>query len=218
MLSVQQSTSDVFRSRNRSPFNPASSSYYRARYYDPQSGRFLSEDPIHFRAGVNFYPYVYDNPVKFRDPSGKEVAGAVIGAVLGGIYGGFGAAADNNATGGDILAGIITGAGTGGIIGALDPTLGIVTVTFITAGGDAVGQLATGHGWQKCKPYNFGSTLGAAAGGALGAWGGGLFKGAVGWTGKAAVGALTGGPGALLPGIGGKLLEPTPPAGCGCGE
>ena len=29
--------------------------YYRARYYDPRLGRFLSEDPIGFWGGVNFY-------------------------------------------------------------------------------------------------------------------------------------------------------------------
>jgi RHS repeat-associated protein len=31
--------------------------YYRARYYDATVGRFLSEDPIEFLAGVNFYTY-----------------------------------------------------------------------------------------------------------------------------------------------------------------
>ena len=30
--------------------------YYRARYYDPKIGRFISEDPIGFRGGVNFGP------------------------------------------------------------------------------------------------------------------------------------------------------------------
>ena len=45
--------------------------YYRARYYDPMAGRFLSEDPIGFEAGVNFYAYVGNNPVRFNDPSGK---------------------------------------------------------------------------------------------------------------------------------------------------
>jgi RHS repeat-associated protein len=46
--------------------------YYRARYYDPQIGRFLSEDPFHFGGGdTDFYPYVSNNPLNYRDPSGK---------------------------------------------------------------------------------------------------------------------------------------------------
>lgn len=44
--------------------------YYRARYYDPKIGRFISEDPFGFRADVNFYRYVYDNPVSWVDPYG----------------------------------------------------------------------------------------------------------------------------------------------------
>ena len=28
--------------------------YYRARYFDPSVGRFLSEDPIRFLGGINF--------------------------------------------------------------------------------------------------------------------------------------------------------------------
>jgi len=32
--------------------------YYRARYYDPMTGRFISKDPIGFRGGINLYSYV----------------------------------------------------------------------------------------------------------------------------------------------------------------
>jgi len=47
--------------------------YYRARYYDPEIGRFLNEDPLGFAAGdVNFYAYVSNNPVNGNDPSGLE--------------------------------------------------------------------------------------------------------------------------------------------------
>ncbi len=46
--------------------------YYRARYYDPEVGRFLNEDPIGFEAGVNFYAYVGNNPVNYSDPDGLE--------------------------------------------------------------------------------------------------------------------------------------------------
>jgi RHS repeat-associated protein len=48
--------------------------YYRARWYDPQQGRFLSEDPIGFKAGVNFYAYVGNNPINRIDPSGLNDA------------------------------------------------------------------------------------------------------------------------------------------------
>jgi uncharacterized protein RhaS with RHS repeats len=45
--------------------------YYRARYYDPTTQRFLSEDPIGLDAGdMNFYRYVGNNPVNYTDSSG----------------------------------------------------------------------------------------------------------------------------------------------------
>ncbi len=53
-------------------FDPETSLYYyRARYYDLQSGRFFSEDPYRWTAGINFYRYVRNRPTYFRDPSGK---------------------------------------------------------------------------------------------------------------------------------------------------
>jgi RHS repeat-associated protein len=45
--------------------------YYRARYYDPNAGRFLSEDPIAFSGGPDFYAYVRNNAPNFIDPSGR---------------------------------------------------------------------------------------------------------------------------------------------------
>jgi RHS repeat-associated protein len=45
--------------------------YYRARYYDPNVGRFVSEDPISFNAKqFNFYSYVSNNPARLKDPFG----------------------------------------------------------------------------------------------------------------------------------------------------
>jgi RHS repeat-associated protein len=46
--------------------------YYRARYYDPSIGRFVSEDPIRFFAGMNFYEYGFNDPVDSTDPSGLD--------------------------------------------------------------------------------------------------------------------------------------------------
>src|SRR6202521_2991396 len=42
--------------------------FYRARYYDFAVGRFLSEDPLAFDAGLNFYNYVNGNPTNLADP------------------------------------------------------------------------------------------------------------------------------------------------------
>ena len=49
--------------------------HYRAREYDPNTGRFLQEDPIWFNAGdKNLYRYVWNSPTKYTDPSGKSAA------------------------------------------------------------------------------------------------------------------------------------------------
>jgi RHS repeat-associated protein len=45
-------------------------SYYRARYYSPELQRFISEDPIRLGGGINFFGYVGNNPIRFRDPKG----------------------------------------------------------------------------------------------------------------------------------------------------
>jgi RHS repeat-associated protein len=48
--------------------------YYRARYYDPLTGRFMVGDPLGFAAGdVNLYRYVGNDPINLRDPSGTII-------------------------------------------------------------------------------------------------------------------------------------------------
>ena len=44
--------------------------YYRSRWYDPQQGRFLTEDPIGFEGGMNRFVSAYDNPLTYVDPDG----------------------------------------------------------------------------------------------------------------------------------------------------
>ena len=41
--------------------------YNRHRYYDPQQGRYISQDPIGLRGGTNLYGYV-TNPISMVDP------------------------------------------------------------------------------------------------------------------------------------------------------
>ncbi|HYR08210.1 MAG TPA: RHS repeat-associated core domain-containing protein, partial [Longimicrobium sp.] len=44
--------------------------YVRNRWYDPQQGRFVSEDPIGLAGGVNQYAYVGNDPLGATDPTG----------------------------------------------------------------------------------------------------------------------------------------------------
>jgi len=55
-------------------FDPESGLYYyRARYYDPRAGRFLTKDPVGLASGdVNLYRYVLNNPINEFDPWGLD--------------------------------------------------------------------------------------------------------------------------------------------------
>ena len=44
--------------------------FYRSRYYSPDLQRFISEDPVGIRGGVNVYAYAANDPVNFTDPLG----------------------------------------------------------------------------------------------------------------------------------------------------
>jgi RHS repeat-associated protein len=44
--------------------------YMRNRYYAPGLGRFISEDPVGFGSGSNFYAYCGNDPINFSDPLG----------------------------------------------------------------------------------------------------------------------------------------------------
>ncbi|WP_250924034.1 RHS repeat-associated core domain-containing protein [Streptomyces albipurpureus] len=61
--------------------------HYRSRYYDPETGRFISEDPIGHAGGINLYQYALSSPTTYTDPSGNSpmLIGCVVGGVIDGV-------------------------------------------------------------------------------------------------------------------------------------
>ncbi len=59
------------------------------RYYDPETGRFLSRDPAF--SGRNWFAYCGNNPLKYADPEGESwrVIGGIIGGIVGSVAGGM---------------------------------------------------------------------------------------------------------------------------------
>jgi RHS repeat-associated protein len=67
--------------------------YFRARWYDPVTGRWLSKDPIGISGGLNQFVAFGNNPVNMRDPFGLELfpgggdwpAGTITGVRFGSV-------------------------------------------------------------------------------------------------------------------------------------
>ena len=100
--------------------------YYRARYYDPEVGRFISEDPARFEGGINFYAYVGNNPINYNDPMGLVKWNDAFSSGLGMITSGAG-----------VFVGGATAVGGGVMLGVPEPTLitkaaGVGAISFGT--------------------------------------------------------------------------------------
>lgn len=124
--------------------------YYRARYYDPNSGRFMQEDP---HAGVlempgtfnSAYSYGLNNPIFNTDPSGRIlpiVAAMIVGALIGGTMNAI-------LNKGNFVENFLVGAVAGAVAGAVGYGVGLAiggTGSLLGAigKGAAVGALSSG--------------------------------------------------------------------------
>lgn len=102
--------------------------YMRARWYEPRSGRFLSEDPIGLAGGLDLYVFAGDDPVNQRDPTGTcfEPATATICTVMlyGAALGALGSGAVYYLTGSEggvwgLIASVTAGAAFGAVTGGI---------------------------------------------------------------------------------------------------
>ncbi len=134
--------------------------YYRARYYDPSSGRFLSEDPIRFSGmDLNLYRYVWSDALNLRDPFGLSPSSIAWCFLKGAAAGAAGAV---------VVGALAVGAVTlGAPVAAVTTVLGVVAIAGGAALGiDVIGDIKNGN-WNGLA-FNVGSIVGSSVAGGVG--------------------------------------------------
>ena len=123
----------------------AGSYFYRARFFDPHAGRFLSKDPLGIVQNPNQYSYCANDPISFGDPSGMIYwRGIGLGLIN------FGIGLGETALGVVSIAGGVTLAAGGCVtsetgIGLLGIPVGITAATFgVNSTWEGVGTFAEG--------------------------------------------------------------------------
>ena len=112
--------------------------YLQTRYYDPEIGRFISQDSIDYADpeainGLNLYAYCLNNPIMAIDPDGTIPKW--LGWLISGLQIALGAVL--------IATGVGAGFGVALIVGG---GLGLVTNAVVSAIGGGIGSMLNGWG------------------------------------------------------------------------
>ena len=148
--------------------------YLKTRYYDPETGRFITIDGIEYLDpetinGLNLYAYCGNNPVMYTDPNGTAkwwewLLGIVIiiGAVALSVVTAGLAAPVSAAVGGGLLGAIVGGAVAGAVGGA-------ITGFAFSVASQGIANGFNNINWgQVGEDTLFGALSGAFAGGVFG--------------------------------------------------
>jgi RHS repeat-associated protein len=91
--------------------------YFNARWYDPELGRFINEDPAGDPNNPNLYTYCRNNPLSYIDSDGHF---AFLVALLDGLIGGAMGGAISSLMGGDFWTGFTAGFAAGFFVGGFN--------------------------------------------------------------------------------------------------
>jgi RHS repeat-associated protein len=161
-------------------YDPETGLHYNYfRYYDPTTGRYVTPDPIGLDGGINLWPYVANNPLRWIDPRGLWTigVGVTVNVQAGPINFNFsgGVVVDSSGNVGTYTTGgggLGVGAEVSGgisVSGSNAQTINDLSGPFATGslgggwGPNASGDFFTGdspHGWV----YGGGVTVGAGLG------------------------------------------------------
>ncbi|PWV47117.1 RHS repeat-associated protein [Chitinophaga sp. S165] len=143
--------------------------YFNARYYDPQLGRFISLDPARQLAGG--YNGMGNNPAMFVDPDGRflplvaVIAGAVIGGVTN-VISNWSEISSAPTLGQAILRGASYTL-VGAVSGGLYATGNVTAAATISAIGNGVADVLSGHSINDAAGRALMGTIMAPIGGAV---------------------------------------------------